>query len=85
MAQLTAELIASCGVAPLGLKLERLETYDGAKYCDIDTWLFQAKEHMLLIRIVESHDSMTKIGSTVVESKVLQQTSMYNSLVGPLV
>ena len=40
MAQLTAELIAGCGMAPIGLKVEKPKTYDGAKHRDIDTWLF---------------------------------------------
>ena len=51
MAQLTAELIAGRGVAPMGMKVEKPETYDGAKHRDVDTWLFQVQEHMLLTGI----------------------------------
>ena len=48
MAHLTAELIAGRGVAPMGVKVEKPETYDGAKHRDVDTWLFQVGEHMRL-------------------------------------
>ena len=51
MAQLTVELIAGRGVAPMGMKVEKPETYDGAKHRDVDTWLFQVQEHMLLTGI----------------------------------
>ena len=51
MAQLTAELIAGRGMAPMGLKVEKPETYDGAKHRDVDTWLFQVEEHMSLTRV----------------------------------
>ena len=51
MAQLTAELIAGRGVAPRGIKVERPKTNDGAKHRDVDTWLFQVEEYMLLTRI----------------------------------
>ena len=51
MAQLTAELIAGRGVAPMGLQVEKAETYDGAKHRDVDTWLFQVPEHMSLMCI----------------------------------
>ena len=51
MAQLTAELIAGRGVAPAGIKVEKPETFDGAKHRDVDTWLFQVAEHMVLTRL----------------------------------
>ena len=35
----------------MGMKIEKPEIYDGAKHCDIDTWLFQVDEHMSLIRV----------------------------------
>ena len=56
MAQLTAELIAGRGMAPMGMKVEKPEIYDGAKHRDVDTWLFQVEEHMSLTRIpADSH------------------------------
>ena len=48
LAHLTAELISGRGVAPMGVKVEKPETYDGAKHRDVDTWLFQVGEHMRL-------------------------------------
>ena len=51
MAQLTAELIAGRGMAPMGMKVEKPEIYDGAKHRDVDTWLFQVDEHMSLTRV----------------------------------
>ena len=51
MAQLTAELIAGRGMAPMGMKVEKPEIYDGAKHRDVDTWLFQVEEHMALARV----------------------------------
>ena len=45
------KLIAGRGMAPMGLKVEKLETYDNAKHHDVDTWLFQVAEHMLLTKI----------------------------------
>ena len=35
----------------MGLKVEKPETYDGARHHDVDTWLFQVEEHMSLTRI----------------------------------
>ena len=52
MAQLTAELIPGCGIAPVGLKVEKLETYDAAKHFDVDNWLFQMEEHLALTRVL---------------------------------
>ena len=51
MAQLTAELISGRGMAPMGMKVEKPEIYDGAKHRDVDTWLFQIDEHMSLSRV----------------------------------
>ncbi len=58
MATLTAELISGRGMAPVGMKVEKPEIYDGAKHRDVDTWLFQVEEHMSLTRIpTDSHVS----------------------------
>ena len=35
----------------MGLKVEKPETFDGAKHRDVNTWLFQVAEHMSLTRI----------------------------------
>ena len=51
MAQLIVELIDSRRVAPMGMQMEKPETYDGAKHRDVNTWLFQVDEHMLLTRV----------------------------------
>ena len=32
----------------IGVKVEKLDTYDGDKSCDLDTWLFQVCEHLNL-------------------------------------
>ena len=32
----------------IGVKVEKLENYDGSKGCDLDTWLFQVQEHLQL-------------------------------------
>ena len=35
----------------MGVKVEKPESYDGVKGCDLDTWLFQVREHLNLIVI----------------------------------
>ena len=30
----------------IGIKVEKPETYSGEKTCDLDTWLFQVREHL---------------------------------------
>ena len=32
----------------MGVKVEKPDTYDGDKSCDLDTWLFQVHEHLNL-------------------------------------
>ena len=51
MAQLTAKLIAGHGMEAIALKVEKYETYNGAKHRDVDQWLFQPEEHISLTRI----------------------------------
>ena len=57
-ANLTAELIAGRrgpemeGVR-IGVKVERPEYFDGGKAQDVDTWLFQVREHLDITVIPE--------------------------------
>ena len=37
----------------VGVKVEKPDTYDGAKGGDLDTWLFQIREHLNLTVIPE--------------------------------
>ena len=57
-ANLTAELLAgrpvqaaNIGGMNMGVKLERLEAFEGAKHQDVDTWLFQVGEHLRMLNI----------------------------------
>ena len=57
-AQLTAELMANRPGPQVqfqgmryGIKVEKPETYDGDKSRDLDTWLFQVREHLELTTI----------------------------------
>ena len=59
-ANLTAELLAGQRGPELqmegmrmGVKVEKLDTYDGEKSCDLDTWLFQVRKHLNLAVIPE--------------------------------
>ena len=35
----------------IGIKVEKPETYSGEKTCDLDTWLFQVREHLNITTI----------------------------------
>ena len=37
----------------MGVKVEKPDTYDGDKSRDLDTWLFQVREHLNLTVIPE--------------------------------
>ena len=37
----------------LGIKVEKLENYNGSEGCDLDTWLFHVREHLGLTIIPE--------------------------------
>ena len=37
----------------MGVKVEKLDTYDGDKSRDLDTWLFQVCKHLNLTVIIE--------------------------------
>ena len=37
----------------MGVKVEKTDTYDGGKGRDLDTWLFQVREHLNLTIILE--------------------------------
>ena len=37
----------------LGIKVEKPDSYDGSKGKDVDTWLFQVREHLDLTTISE--------------------------------
>ena len=36
----------------IGVKVEKLENYDGSKQHDLDTWLFQVQEHLNIVAIL---------------------------------
>ena len=57
-ANLTAELLAGrqgpdvqVQGMHIGVKVEKPETYNGKKSCDLDTWLFQVCEHLQITTI----------------------------------
>ena len=35
----------------IGVKIEKLDNYNGSKACNLDTWLFQVWEHLNLMVI----------------------------------
>ena len=37
----------------MGVKVEKPDTYDGNKSCDLDTWLFQVRKHLNFTVILE--------------------------------
>ena len=37
----------------IGVKVEKLETYSGKKGHDLDTWLFQVREHLNITSFLE--------------------------------
>ena len=62
-ANLTAELLAGrrgpevqLEGMRMGVKVEKPESYDGAKGCDLDTWLFQVREHLNLT-VIQNGDT----------------------------
>ena len=57
-ANLTAELIAARGPQVqgdrrFGVKMERPEYFEGGKMQDVDTWLFQVREHLDIVMLPE--------------------------------
>ena len=58
-ANLTAELIAARGPEvqrerQFGVKMERPDYFDGGKLQDVDTWLFQVREHVAMVMLPEA-------------------------------
>ena len=57
-AQMTAEMVAARGSEGqgerrFGVKLERPDYFDGGKQQDVDTWLFQVREHLTMVTMPE--------------------------------
>ena len=57
-AQLTAEMVAARGPEVqgerrFGVKMERPDYFEGDRHQDVDTWLFQVREHLDIVRMPE--------------------------------
>ena len=58
-AQMTAEIVAARGPEGqgerrFGVKMERPDYFDGGKLQDVDTWLFQVREHLNMVMMPDA-------------------------------